>query len=61
MNLNKERKEIDSLIINIYNCKSVDLFYELASKLYFKINCIVFNFSNNLEMENKCNEEKSSN
>lgn len=55
MNYLKERKYIDKKLVDLYNCKNSEDFYELCTGLYYHINKLVFN----LEFENlKCEEKK---
>lgn len=42
MNYKKEIKYINKLLIDLYDCEDVDIFYQLSTKLYYHINCIVF-------------------
>lgn len=48
MDLKKNREIIDKLLIDINDCKDVDKFYELCTKLYYKINATVFYFEDKL-------------
>lgn len=54
MDFKKNREIIDKLLIDINDCKDVDKFYVLCTKLYYRINETVFYFENkNLKVEEK--------
>lgn len=42
MNYEKERKEINNILIKLNYCDNLDNFYILCVKLYYKINNYVF-------------------
>lgn len=41
----KKRKLVDKILVDLYNEKDSDKFYSLCTKLYFNINNMVFNLS----------------
>lgn len=48
MKFKKNIEEINKNLIDIYNCKDIDKFYVLTTKLYYKINRIVFNIESDI-------------
>lgn len=62
MDLKKKRENINNLLININNCKNSDEFYQLTTKLYYRINEIVFYFENknlNCEVEKNVSDYRT--
>lgn len=38
----KKRKNIDRILVDLYNCDDSEEFYKLSTKLYYRINELVF-------------------
>lgn len=54
MNYLKKRKNIDRILVDLYNCEESEEFYKLSTKLYYRINEIVFGLENeNLKIEER--------
>lgn len=48
MKFKKNIEEINKNLIDIYSCKDIDNFYVLTTKLYYRINRIVFNIESDI-------------